>query len=246
MFSACLRPTPFDFWRKGGFVLLMALGSGAAQAQQPTSLTPQNVLQLSVSAQQEAVQDWLTLVLSVRHQAVDAATVQNQLKHVLEQALAQLKGKAGPGVDVSSGAFTVHPRQGRDGQIVGWQGSAELVLQGRDVSRVSALASSAPGMSVAQLHFSLSREATQRLEDEVRKQAIARFRDTALQVAKDFGFAGYTLREISLGEAGLPPLGRAPRLHMAAAEAALSSAPVPVEPGKSLVQVTVSGSVQMQ
>ncbi len=220
--------------------------AAAASAQAQMMPAPENVVQLSTTAQQEVVQDWLTAVLVVRHQATDAGTVQNQLKSVLDRALTHARGKAGPGLDISTGAFMVQPRHGRDGQIVGWQGSAELLLQGRDVARVAALAGDTPGMVVSQMYFSVSRDASQRVEAEVRQQAIARFKTQAQQVAQDFGFKGYSVREVSIGEAGLPPTAR-PRLMVAAEMgAAMSATPLPAEPGKSLVQVTVSGSVQMK
>jgi predicted secreted protein len=129
---------------------------------------------------------------------------------------------------------------------VGWQGSAELLVQGRDIARIAATAGDTPGMALSQMHFSLSRQARQALEDGIRSEAIARFKATAQQVAKDFGFSGYTLREVAVSEGGQEYAMR-PRMMMAAdANAAVMSAPVPAEPGKTLVQVTVSGSVQLQ
>lgn len=227
-----------------GLAAWMASSAGSLAAQ--TLPPPENVVQLSASAQQEVVQDWLTAVLVTRHQAPDAGTVQNALKLALDRALVHAKGRSGAGVEVSTGGFHVQPRYGRDGQVTGWHGTAELLVQGRDVARVAGLAGDTPGMVVSQMVFSVSRDTTQRLEADVRRQAIASFRRQAQQVAEDFGFKGYTLREVSIGEAGLPA-GARPRMFMAAeAGAALSSAPVPAEPGKSLVQVTVSGSVQLR
>ena len=226
----------------GALVLLGPLGVPLASAQ--VMPPPENVVQLSATAQQEVVQDWLTAVLVTRHQAPDAATVQSQLKVTLDRALTHARGRVAPGVEVSTGAFSVQPRYGREGQISGWQGQAELLVQGRDVPRVAQLAGDTPGMAVLQMAFSLSREASQRLEAEVRQEAIARFQATAQQVAQDFGFKGYSLREIAVSEGGVPAIPRA-RVLMAA-EAAMASAPVPTEPGKATVQVTVSGSVQLK
>jgi predicted secreted protein len=208
---------------------------------------PHNVVQLSASAQQEAVQDWLTVVLTHRAQAADAATVQRQLQTALDNALRHVRPRVKEGeLEVSSGGFSVQPRHNREGQIVGWQGSAELLVQGRDIARIAATAGDTPGMALSQMHFSLSRQARQALEDGIRSEAIARFKATAQQVAKDFGFSGYTLREVAVSEGGQEYAMR-PRMMMAAdANAAVMSAPVPAEPGKTLVQVTVSGSVQLQ
>lgn len=215
-----------------------------AQAPAPA---PHNVVQLSASAQQEAMQDWLTVVLTHRAQAADAATVQRQLQTALDNALRHVRPRVKEGeLEVSSGGFSVQPRHNREGQIVGWQGSAELLVQGRDIARIAATAGDTPGMALSQMHFSLSRQARQALEDGIRSEAIARFKATAQQVAKDFGFSGYTLREVAVSEGGQEYAMR-PRMMMAAdANAAMMSAPVPAEPGKTLVQVTVSGSVQLQ
>ena len=63
------------------------------------------------------------------------------------------------------------------------------------------------------------------------------------EIAKAFGFAGYTLREVSVSS---DDSGFQPRMYGMAREARAmaADAPVPVEPGKSIVQATVSGSVQ--
>ncbi len=226
--------------------VLMAVLTTAHLAQAQPVPEPRNVVQLNASAYREAVQDWLTVVLVTRQQAADAATVQTQLKAVLEKALKHAMLQTKPGaLEVSTGGFSVQPRYGREGQILGWQGSAELLLQGRDLARLSTLSGQVPGMSVAQMSFSLSRDASRQLEGEIRQEAIANFRGSAQDVARSFGFERYELREVSVQVGG----GEVPmfrqRAMLADAGAALSAAPVPVEPGKSLVQVTVSGSVQL-
>ena len=76
-------------------------------------------------------------------------------------------------------------------------------------------------------------------------QAIERFKTKAAEIAKGFGFAGYTLREVSVSanDQGYSPR---PRAYALEAKATASDAAVPVEPGKSAVVVTVSGSVQLK
>lgn len=227
---------------------LMAIAAVApAQAVLPGSVPApvQNVVQLSASAQKEAQQDWLTAVLVTRQQAADAGTAQNRLKATLEGALAQARAQARDGqVEISTGAFSVYPRYGRDGQVQGWDGTAELLVQGRDVAQVAALAGRVPGMVVSQMRFSLSRELSQKLEADVRHEAVANFRAAAQQLAHDFGFSAYQLREVNVSTAGEGPVVRA-RAMAAMVQPALSDAPVPAEPGKGSVQVTVTGSVQL-
>ncbi len=221
------------------------VASMPVHAQSPVAV--HNVVQLSASAQQEAPQDWLTVVLTHRAQAADAATVQRQLKNAVDGALRHIRPRVKEGeLEVSSGGFSVQPRHNREGQIIAWQGSADLVVQGRDVARIGATAGDTPGMSVSQMGFSLSRQARQTLEAGMRSEAIARFKASAQQIARDFGFNGYTLREVAVSEGGQDYAMR-PRVMMGSeAGMAMSAAPVPAEPGKTLVQVSVSGSVQLQ
>ena len=76
--------------------------------------------------------------------------------------------------------------------------------------------------------------------------AVQNFRQKAQQLAKDFGFQGYALRQINVGTVDRPqpvvPVMAMAR--MAVADAAPS--PVPLEAGKDEVQITVSGSVQLR
>ncbi len=226
---------------------LLALGLAAtASAQTPVSVPPpQNVLQLSASGHVEVPQDLLTLTLSTTREGADAAGVQRELRQAVDQALAEAKKAVEPGqLDARSGSFGVYPRHTRDGKINGWQGRAEIVLEGRDFTRITQTAARMTSMTISQLSFGLSREERARVEAEAQLQAIERFKQKAAEIAKAFGFDTYTLREVSISGDGAGPQ---PRMYSMAAQemrAAAADAPVAVEPGKSVVQVTVSGSVQ--
>ncbi len=226
----------------------VALAAGWVHAQPavPPPVPGYHQVHLSASADVEAAQDWLTLTLSHRAQAPDARAVQIQLKSVLEPALAQARQQAQDGaLEVRSGSFSVVARYGRDGHISGWQGQADLILQGRDTAAISQLASRLSGLTVSHLGFSLSREAGQRLEADVRQRAIANFRSQAQEVAQAFGFSSYRLGDVQVQAGGQTPVFSHRPMAMEA-RAAAADAPVPVEPGKTWVQVTVSGTVHLQ
>jgi len=223
---------------------LMAVG-GSLQAQSQLVPAPQNVAQLSASGSVEVVQDLLSITLSATREGPDAAAVQTQLKAALDAALTEARKQVVTGqLDVRTGQFSLYPRYSREGKISNWVGSAELVLEGRDFTRISTTAGKIQGMAVAQTSFSLSREQRERVEGEAQALAINRFKARAADVARGFGFSGYTLREIAVNS---NDQGGFPRPRMMAMEAkAVSDAPVPVEAGRSTVQVTVSGSIQMR
>jgi predicted secreted protein len=212
----------------------------------PVFPVPENVVQLAASATVEVPQDTLSFVLAATREGTDPGQIQTQLKSVLDQALAEAKKSAKPdAMEVRTGNFNVSPRYSRDGRITGWVGTAELLLEGTDFGRISQTAGRLTGMNVAGASFRLSREQREQAERQAQGEAVQRFRTRAGELAKSFGFTGYTLREVSVHaqDPGIPPR---PRMMAMEAKAASADAPVPVEAGKTAVMVNVSGSVQLR
>ena len=226
-------------------MLLLAVASAGPWAQVPLAPVSQNVVQLGANGSVEVQQDTLSIALSTTRDGIDANAVQSQLKTALDVALTEAKKAAVAGqMEVRTGSFSLLPRYGRDSKLTGWQGSAELVLEGKDVARISATAGKIATLTVSNVQFSLSREQRALAETQAQGMAIARFRSKADEIAKSFGFSGYTLREVAVNA---NDQGVSPRIRMMAADsmASAASAPLPVEAGKSTVLVTVSGSVQL-
>lgn len=226
----------------------MAIGSALAQTPPP----PQNVVSLSASASVEVPKDWLTVVFSTTREGVDAAQVQSQLRQALDSALTEARKAARPGqVEVQTGAFSLYPRHAPPnpktpaGQplIAGWLGTAELVVEGRDTQAIAQLTARIQTLSIARVGFSLSREAREKVEADVSAQAISRFRTRADAVSRQFGFGGYTVREVHV--ASNEPPGQVQPMMRAQASRAVADEALPVEAGKAVVTATVSGSVQM-
>jgi predicted secreted protein len=209
--------------------------------------TPQNVVSLQAQGSLEVQQDLLSISMNSTKDGADAATVQTQLKAALDAALAEAKKVAQPGqLDVRTGAFSLYPRYGRDGKINGWQGTTELVLEGRDFARISTLAGKINTLTTGNVSFGLSREVRARVEAEVTAQAIDRFKVKAQEISKGFGFSGYTIREVNVNanDQGFnQPRGR---MEMMQAKSMSADTAVPVEAGRSTVVVMVSGAVQMK
>lgn len=222
--------------------LMAAFVASTAPAQ---TLPPQGVLTLTASASVEVPRDVLVLTFAATREGAEPAAVQAELKRALDAALAEARKAAQPGqIEVSTGNFTLYPRYAPKGGIAGWQGRAEMVVQGRDVDGIGRLAGRITTMAVAGVSQRLSREAQRRVEGEAVAQAIERFRAQVGEVARLFGYQGYTLREVtvSTGSDGERPLP----MMRAEAIAAAADAPLPIEPGKGTVTATVSGSVQMK
>jgi predicted secreted protein len=205
-----------------------------------------NLLTLSATASVEVTRDVLNITFSAQRDGTDAAAVQSQLIQALETALTEARKIARPGqVEVSTGSFSLYPRYAPKGSGVSWQGSAELLVEGRDSQAITQLVGRLQTMSVARVGYSLSRQAREKVEADVSAQAIARFRSKAEAYAREFGFGATSIRavEVSGSELHSPPM---PMMRSGMAQAAMADQALPVEAGKASVSATVSGTVQMK
>lgn len=225
----------------------LSLGATQAQAQSVPAVQPLNVVNLSASGVLEAPQDWLTITLNTTKEGTDGAAVQAQLKAALDAALSIARPAGQPQqMEVRTGQFSLFPRYASNGKISGWQGTTELVIEGRDFVRISSTAGKIQTLTLGSVGFSLSRDAQRQLEADVQAQAIERFKSKAAEVARGFGFEGYVFREISISSADQEGVRPFPRAMAMQAKAVMADEPVAVEAGKSTVSVTVSGAVQLR
>jgi predicted secreted protein len=206
-----------------------------------TPAVPVNVAQLSATGTVEVQQDLLVITMNTTASGQDATVVQSQLKQALDAALAVARPAVQSGqLDVRTGNFSLYPRYDQNAKVNGWQGTTELVLDGRDFSRITATAGKIKSLTLANISFGLSREQRAKVEDEAQAIAIERFKAKALAVSEGFGFSAYTLREVRISADNQ---GGQPR---PASNARMAESPVPVEAGKTTVLINVSGSVQMR
>ena len=205
---------------------------------------PQGVVQLASSASVDVTKDLLSVAFGTTREGADAATVQLQLKQALDAALNEAKKLAKPGqLDVQTGNFSLSPRYTNKGAVNGWQGSTELIVEGRDMQAIGQLSGRITTLTISRVGYNMSRELREKSEGEISAQAIASFRAKAADYAKQFGYTGYVIREVAVNSASEQP-GPAPML-MRTKSASMADEALPVEPGKGTVSVNVSGTVQL-
>ena len=225
--------------------LILATTLSATSFPHAADAPPSGVVNLMSSASAEVAKDWMSVTLSATRDGPEANAVQSGLKQALDAALTEARKLATPGqVEVQTGNFSMFPRYSKASTISGWQGSAELVIEGRDMLAISQLVGRINSMTVARVGYGLSREQREKSEGDVAAQAIARYRVKAADYARQFGYAAYAIREVNVST-NEPQMGNPQSIYRAKAMSASSEEALPVEAGKALVTVNVSGSVQL-
>ena len=227
-------------------LLALVLALAVPLARAADAPPPQGVVSLASSASLDVTKDVLSVTFNTTREGADAAGVQSQLKQALDAALAEAKKVAHPDqLEVQTGNFSLAPRYTNKGAMNGWQGSTELIVEGRDMQAIAQLSGRITTLTISRVGYNLSRELREKVEGEVAAQAIARYRAKAADYARQFGYTGYTIREVNVGTSESPPF-RPVAMMQARALAAGSDEALPVEPGKGTVTVSVSGTVQMK
>ncbi|SEK31334.1 Predicted secreted protein [Roseateles sp. YR242] len=241
-----------NHWMVAGSMGTLLAVSATTLVQAQTVGPRTDVLNLQASASTEVARDLLTLTFSTTREGKEPSAVQGELKQALDAALAEARKVAKPGqVDVQAGAFSVYPRYGEARvnnrsnatQITGWIGSVELVVRGRDMDAISQLTSRIRTLNIAGVNYGLSREAREKAEESVVADAIANYKTKAGLYAKQFGYRGFQIGEVSVNTDGGAPM-MAERMYKPMATAAADMA-LPVESGKATVTVSVNGNVVM-
>lgn len=227
-------------------ILPMLFAGASALAAEATPAAPQGVVSLSSSASVEVTRDLLSVTMNVTKEGSDAASVQSQIKQALDAALVEARKVAKPGqLEVQTGNFSLYPRYSQKGLITNWIGSTELLIEGRDLQAIGQLSGRISTMTIARVAQNISRELREKTEGEAAAEAIARYRTKAADYARQFGYAGYVIREVNVAVGDAVTYAPQPMLR-AARSAVASDEALPVEAGKGLVTVSVNGTVQMK
>ena len=231
--------------------LVAALLAFASAAPRAADAPLAGVLVLNASASVEVANDVLGVTLAATREGSDAAVVQSGLKQALDAALAEARKATRPNgqLEVHTGNFSLFPRYTNKGQVSGWQGTAELLIEGKDLPAITQLTgriNALPGgLTIARVGYRMSKEQREKVEADVTAEAIERYRARAADYARQFGYGGYAIREVNVSSNEPPGFAPVPMLRAKAMAASVDEA-LPIEPGKGVVSVTVSGSVQMK
>jgi len=200
--------------------------------------------QVRLQAQQsEAVSnDTMHVTLNSYAEMQDSARLAARINQDMEWALARAKQYRD--VKVSTGGYQTWPVI-RQEVTAAWRGQQDLMLESRNTEALSQLTGELQEkLKVKSMSFSVSDEQRMAVENRLIDDALNAFKVRARIVGDNLNAKGYRIVDINVGtSAQRPPVMYQARMATMAMEA---SDAVAVEGGESDVQVTVSGTIELQ
>jgi len=203
-----------------------------------------NVVDLQAGAEREVSNDLMQAVLYIEQNDANPQQVANTLNRAINDALHTAKDYQA--VKVRTGNNQTMPVYTRgNNQLQGWRGRAEIRLETRDFAAGAALIGKLQGgLQLGGVSFAVAPDTRKKVEDELIGEAIGAFKGRAELVKGVMGGKGYKIQHLNLntGYSG------GPRPMMMAAKAAdsFSAAPPVFEGGTSMVNVQVSGAIEVE
>ena len=230
---------------------LVAPGTGAL-AQTPHDTASSSYVSLHAGAEREVANDEFTAVAAVERSDRSSANTQAAVNKVME-SVARAAKAAGMGFEtadyqssriedaVKPGSTAVPPAH--------WLTRASMVIKSQDLQALERFLGSVSGdVAIEQVASRLLRDTRRALAAELRKEAVAEFQNKARELAEGLGHPGYEIAEVTIND-GNDPVGNfmpaaAPRAMLSAALAA--PPPLTLTQGRTLVSVSVSGSIRLK
>jgi predicted secreted protein len=212
----------------------------AAAAQAPAE-TLFNLVSLRADAHREVPNDLLGAVLAAEAEGSDTAQLANEVNRTMQAALAVAKGYRS--VSTRSGSYQTIPVYDK-GRIARWRVRQELRLQSTDIPAATELIGKLQASLVVNgMSLTVSPELRRQTENALLAEAVAAFQERARLVRDAMKAKDYRVRNLDFSGDNPSPM---PMYLLSRASPGAARTQPAVEPGSTLIVVTVSGSIQLQ
>ncbi|MNR71498.1 hypothetical protein D3C71_21260 [compost metagenome] len=236
------------FGRQAALALAMmgSLSLAHAAAAEPSNPLP--TLRLEADARQEVTDDMAWAKVAVEKQGRSQQEAQREMLSTMEQLLSRAKGVKQ--LQVKTDGYSTVPVYGRDGKSTGWRSRGELRIDSSDHAAVAQTAAELAQLGqLAGAGFYLSTQLRTGVQKALIATAVSEFQEKARATATALGYTGTDIKEVAVGQSGFVPrpmmMMRGAAAYGAEMASSAAAAPVPMEPGKTEVTVTVSGTVNL-
>jgi predicted secreted protein len=207
---------------------------------------PLNLVRLDVVVSAPITLDTAVLTMAAEKSGADASNNTQQINKIMGDAVRD--AKAISGVEAITGNFSTQQQYDNKGNVIGWTVRSDLILKSKDFGSLGKLSGNlSQSLKIVGSGFEVSRELRAREEAVLLQRGLEAFQAKAKTAAQTLGFTNYTLREINIQQAQLEGGNNNPRPMMMMARGAMAdAAPVQIEAGRTAINLTVSGSIQLK
>ncbi|WP_455212369.1 SIMPL domain-containing protein [Kaarinaea lacus] len=203
---------------------------------------PYDRVHLSTSASTQVENDTLVTILYAQREGTKLPALTNEVNKLITAAVKH--SKQIPEIDVQTLGYQTNPVYDKQ-RLSSWRVRQSIRLKSQDSAKLSQLIGELQStLAVESINYSISPGKLRETEDKLITEAIGAFTQRAKLITGQFGRNNYRLVEININTAGVPVRPMPMRGAVMAMEAAV--APPTIEAGKQEVQITVSGTIEMQ
>lgn len=198
-------------------------------------------IQLSASAQTRLANDIILATLYAEEEGSQPTQLADIVNRKVQWAVALVKQH--PQIRLQTSAYTTSPVY-RSNKITAWRVRQTISLESQDMTAVSELLGELQQQLALQgMNFAVSPELRNQTDDALISDALAAFERRAKRVSDQLGRKGYRIVDLNISTSG--NAGMYQRFEVRAMAMDTIAAPT-VEAGEQDVQVTVSGSIELE
>ena len=165
-------------------------------AAEPVSHQPTDV-SFSVKAEKEVERDLLQVSLFYQAEGNDLSALNKTMAEKMNKAIELAKAQSA--VEIKDNSRNTWIRYDNKGKQQGWIARAELTLESKDSQALSTVVHELDGvLAIDSVRASISREKLSSLENELTKEALAKFKDKALLLQESLQMKGYTIQNLEI------------------------------------------------
>lgn len=227
------------------FILLALPFTTFAQEKAEEAKLPR--VNFSVDVEKEVAMDILQVGVFLQEENADLKALHKNVSEKLNQALAKIKAQSAVKIQQNNRHTSV--RYNEKGRKTGWIERADLVLESKDFFALSQVIDDISELfSIDFIQAKLSKEAQNRLEDEMTKAALEKFRQKAQLTTDSLQAKGYRIVTLNIQKMN-EGVGFARHYAMDSAPmvaAAKSTVPVQLESGTTYLKNTINATIELE
>lgn len=233
----------------------MALAQSNVDTQRIFRAEPESFVRVGAEAYREVREDRANVTLTKQLDGEDQRTLLREINLAMRNVVEL--GKDNTELELETGNYSIrrhvhYKKDSKEIEKITYTATGEVIARSQNFEELLTFVEAAhEDMLVGNITFDLSTDLRRQVEKEILQEAIASFRAKADTIAQGLGYEGFEVRNIEVKDSEfgsvIRPM-RATTMSLAAtADAAPSpSAAPPLEGGKQLVKVSVSGQIVLK